>query len=541
MRTPTKIHTPPFIQTGRLAPTKTKLILLISSLALLLCGAAQAQSVRPQRIPNSKRYSDKGMHPATGRSGSASLTVRALLGKDGKTDVEMTTGTLDSQQTPPGHIRKAQLKPLNQDGDAIYARNYTGLNGGGYFATQVNDLHRLQQVQAQVNIDGIDARRTSVVTVVETVKKRPDLALSDLSPATGLLGTPVNITVVARELNGDVSAYADCVLYADGEEIDRAHGIFVDAGGVVTVAFTHVFTTTGAKQIRAELVNVTPGDWDAANNSVSGTLNIIQPNDTLNYQASIYDEETTYTSQTTHQDGSNDPTNGYLMSFGNDTSTSIARQSAQLNGYTRHYSSFPYHVTVNESSGDASLLAADLDVAADSTFNLDFGFFTYAVSTGFATDPTQNTRVYVSNILIDFGGSSYVETDVSYQRDAGSVTYQSSGYDKYWYLDNGVRRDLDDYTYNNSGGSTDGTRLAIGPQYTIFVSLTSGDASPQVFSAAPTMDVAAVGSSFVLPQTCSNFRFPDPPATVFFFGSDCEQTGFSSVVKSGSKFFSGAP
>jgi hypothetical protein len=482
------------------------------------------------------------MHPATGRSGSASLTARALLNKDGKTDIELTTGALDSTQTPPGNIKKAQLKPLNEDGNALYARNYNGLSGGGYFATQVSDLHRLQQVQAQANIDGIDGRRTSVVTVVETVKKRPDLSVSDLSPSTGLLGTPVNILVVVKELNGDVGAVADCVLSADGQEIDRAHGIFVDAGGVVTVAFTHVFTTAGLKQIKVELANIKPGDWDAANNSVTGTLNIVQPNDTLNYQASIYDEESTYTSQTSHQDGSNDPNGGYLSSSSNETSTQFASQTAQFDGYARHYSSFPYHVTVNESSGDASLLAADLDVPSDTSFNLDFGSFTYAVSTGFAADPTQNVRVYVSNILISFGGGdSFVETDISYQRDAGSVTYQSSGYAKYWYLSSGVRHDVDDYTYNSTGGGGSGTRLAVGAQYTIFVSLTSGDTPAQVFSASPTMDVVASSGAFTSPQTCSSWRFPDPPATVFTSGSDCEQSGFTVITKSGSKFFSGAP
>src|ERR687886_486694 len=56
---------------------------------LALFGIARGQTVnttpRPQLVPNGRRYLERGLKPATGRSGSASLTARALLGKDGAT------------------------------------------------------------------------------------------------------------------------------------------------------------------------------------------------------------------------------------------------------------------------------------------------------------------------------------------------------------------------------------------------------------------------------------------------------------------------
>src|SRR5918998_666084 len=121
-------------------PAPPSLLAFLTLLALF--GAARGQTVdtasRPQLVPNGRRYQERGLKPATGRSGSASLTARALLGKDGATTVEMTTGGLDGGGAQPGNINKAKLKPLDENGEAPYARNYTGLQGG-YFQTTVND------------------------------------------------------------------------------------------------------------------------------------------------------------------------------------------------------------------------------------------------------------------------------------------------------------------------------------------------------------------------------------------------------------------
>jgi hypothetical protein len=521
-------------------------MLLFVALFALLGGAVHAQTsnnhTKPTPISNTKRYADKGLHPATGRSGSATLTVRALLGKDGKTDVEMTTGSLDSPQTAPGNIKKAQLKPLDQDGNALYARNYNGLTGGGYFKVTVNDLHHFQQVQAQTNIDGIDARRTNVVTVVETVKKRPDLTLSNLKPAAGLVATPVVISVLVRELNGDLGATANCVLYVDGTEVDRANNVFVDAGDAVTVAFTQVFTSPGTKHIEVKLENVSPGDYDTTNNTLAGDLIIVQPNDSLNYNASFRDETNTLSSKEDHSTGWTDPQSGWQSSYGNENTGESATQSVSLNGYAPHYSSFPYQFSVSETSDTATSPFSDtLTVDQSGGFSLDFGLFHYVTGSGFAADDSQNVRVFVSNVLIKFNETPQLtETNVQYERFAGTVTYHSSSYSKYWYLSSGVRYDDYDYTFNNVGTTGSGTRLSVGSQFGLSLVLTSGDDPTQVFSATPTMDITTSSSGFISPQSCVAWRFPDPPATIYYFGSDCDQFSFNSVVKSGFASFNGA-
>src|SRR5215211_6775384 len=79
-----------------------------SALLLALCGLvfvafpvtsfSQTSNTisKPQLIPNARRYKESSLKPANGRSGSASLTGRALLDKDGVTTIEMSTGQLDT-------------------------------------------------------------------------------------------------------------------------------------------------------------------------------------------------------------------------------------------------------------------------------------------------------------------------------------------------------------------------------------------------------------------------------------------------------------
>ena len=68
------------------------------------------------------------------------------------------------------------------------------------------------------------------------------------------------------ELSGSHGATGDCVLYVDRVIVDRAPGIFVDAGDVVSCAFTYTFPTPGRHTVQVRLANVTPADANTANN-----------------------------------------------------------------------------------------------------------------------------------------------------------------------------------------------------------------------------------------------------------------------------------
>lgn len=263
-------------------PTPTSPVAAVRGGKLSISAAGAAN-----RHPNSVKYRDAGAKPATGRSGSASLEVRALLGMDGGVTLEATTGSLEAG-THPGNISKTQVKILAGAGAT---NNYNNLNGGGYWTTTFQGLTHGDGIQVQANVRGIDPRRTDVVTVLAHVARRPDLTVSSLTgPAEAPASTPVTFVATIAELNGDVGARTNCVISVDGTDVDHADGIWVDAGDNVSCMFTHAFPTTGTHNVSVSLTGVTPGDWNLANNAASTSISIHDVGTPISYgQAYAYD------------------------------------------------------------------------------------------------------------------------------------------------------------------------------------------------------------------------------------------------------------
>jgi hypothetical protein len=247
---------------------------LMHRAAAILAGCLLATGALAERphIPNSVKYKDSSIPTAHGRSGSASIEARALLGKDGLTVIDVTTGSLDGGAAP-GSLEKVQVK-IPTGGDPI-TLNYNGLAGGGRFSTTVEEAMRGDTLGLQASVTGIDPNRTDVVSVAETVKLRPDLAVLNVMAAPhALVGMPASIAATVIERNGDIGARADCVLYANDVELRRAAGIWVDAGGTVTCSFSATFDAAGQQQLRVAVEQVSPGDYDSANNSGSAQTQV---------------------------------------------------------------------------------------------------------------------------------------------------------------------------------------------------------------------------------------------------------------------------
>jgi len=247
----------------------------ITRAAAILAGsllASGALAERP-RIPNEVKYKDSSIANARGRSGSASIEARALLGKDGRTVIDVTTGSLDGTTAAPGNIERVQVK-IPTGGDPI-TLNHNHLTGGGTFSTTVEDAFHGDTLSLQAWVTGIDPNRTDVVSVDEVVKLRPDLAVLSVSAVPhALIGMPASVAATVVEKNGEVGARGDCVLYADNVEVRRAPGIWVDAGGTVTCSFMTTFDTAGPRQLRVAVEQVSPGDYDTANNSAAGQTHV---------------------------------------------------------------------------------------------------------------------------------------------------------------------------------------------------------------------------------------------------------------------------
>ncbi|HEY0157083.1 MAG TPA: hypothetical protein VGF28_07305 [Thermoanaerobaculia bacterium] len=225
---------------------------LAAAITLLLPSTLDAA---PTFKPNSIKYSDRGLPNATGRAGGASMEARALLGKDGRTDLEVTAS---------GTLRKVQLKAAGE------TSNFHDV-GSRRFRTTLERLIRHDKLQVQTNVDA--GKRTGVITVQEQVKLRPDVAVDQLLlPAQAAPGVPTNITANIRELNGDVGARANCVLRVNGTTVDQASSIWVDAGSTVNCAFLYTFPKAGTWNVAVDVTGVAPADWDTANNSKAGSV-----------------------------------------------------------------------------------------------------------------------------------------------------------------------------------------------------------------------------------------------------------------------------
>jgi len=245
--------------------------------------ASMMSPVVARSHPNSEKYRDSGFQPATGRSGSASVSTRALLDKAGTTDVEVTTGTFDSGPAP-GALRMVQVKALTPSGNLAFTDNHTGLSAGATATFSYTTLPHGTSLQVQSTVVGSDGSRTDVVTLATAVYFRPDLVASRLNaPAQAPIGAAVNLQGVILERNGEVGARADCVLYVDGAAADRATGIWVDAGGMVACAMTHIFTEARTYSLELRVEGVRPRDFDETNNSTTTSIAIVAPSDFAAY------------------------------------------------------------------------------------------------------------------------------------------------------------------------------------------------------------------------------------------------------------------
>lgn len=462
-------------------------------------GGILSRSGQPQLIANSVKYSDHGAKPTTGRSGTATLTARALLGRDGTTALEVTTGILDSATPAPGTLARVQVKQFDSDGDHLATIVHNNLPGGGYAAFAYSGLGRGAKLAVLGNVRDIDPSRTDVVTLTGTVHWRPDLRVELHAAGRAAVGTPVNISAVVAEGNGDVGARGDCVLHVDGAEVDRADGIWVDAGDVVTCAFTHIFETVGTKQLRVEVAGVVPGDFDLGNNSANGSVQVMDPaaEKFSYYYAAVWD----YTERSLLRD-----TNlwrgitGVNSDSWSEMETDAEVQESLIEAWIPRAVSFPLdQIQLSLATNGATFFSATLSELAVNELQPVFGpdCLSRSVSGG--------SYLYVCT----FGNAENGATFVRYAWYAGEVTYQGRSYTRIWYSYGAPE---EEYYSQNSGTNLNGEQLVtIGPDYTFSIAVVDVD---RTFSLSQTVAVGAPVHSIhtAFPPTgewCSVSYYPE--------------------------------
>ena len=477
---------------------------------------ADARANSPERISNTTPYRVSKQPVARGRSGNATLTMRALQRKTGETDVELASGELDTNGAPAGNISHALIATTDSSGRRQMVKEYPNPeSNGGHLAYTYSGLPRGQALQVVAHIVDIDGTRTDVVSAASTVKLRPDLFVQRISaPSKTVPGTPVVVSATIAELNQDVGARAACVLSVDGIEVDRADGIWVDAGGLVSCAFTHTFETAGTKSVSVRTVNVIPSDYDGENNLATTSIVVrdIEPFDY--YELSVASEETRRGSNIQDWSTRNDGSIVYGRDYALNSLVTQLEQAIDYYAEVRHWFDLgATQVSVTESTDGTVVRSFYLD---EITSELGGCVWRYA-----GTDPA--VRLYICQHTLS--------TELFYVHLAGEVTYFSVGYDVQWHrAADGTTTTDSSYSWNGSETTRTGTPMRWGSTYTVDVVLTEPDA---IYQGPLTVPLRTETISNNTPWAC--FEYSDEWGSERFCGDSTDEriliAGFAAVRK----------
>ena len=262
---------------------------VITAIALLLPIGATGASAAPlkpaQKHAMAEKYSDRSAKPAHGRAGTAQLSARALLDRDGRARIELSTGDFDGGSAT-GTLEKVQVKVFA--GDKLAATdNYSPL-GSATASIDYASLARGQRVALQANVKGSGRGRTEVVSLDTTVMRRPDVAAVELAVPDQVPSRSTRpVTAVIEERNGDVGARFNCQLFVNDVPQATIAGAWVDAGSRVACRFMVNFAAAGEARVSVRVSGMAPTDDDAANDVATAIVDVVaQPFDSA--QANWY-------------------------------------------------------------------------------------------------------------------------------------------------------------------------------------------------------------------------------------------------------------
>lgn len=446
--------------------------------------------------PNHQRYRDRGGHPRSGRSGSATATAQLLVNAAGRATLVVTSYRATDLQTPAGLLAKVQLKCFAGRERVFIDLDFHDLSVNPFTAV-VRGVAPGTACVVQAHVRGIDGRRTDVVTVTLRAQRSPDLAVTDLiAPVSVVVGAPTVVSATVAELNGDVGAQADCVLDVDGVEADRASGIWVDAGDLVSCAFTATFGAVGTRELRVRVVDVTPADFDPTNNAAMGSVQVLAVSAVVGAPGVSYGADVNDLTFTVADSFSTRwtfvPSGQLLLEVRSDHDSSGRMQTALFSATIAVPVSFPLaRIELSQASGGRLLHTARWDgLAADPGGSSGASCVVRGIGTG--------VEFYLCSEASGF-------TAITYLRQAGTVTYSSTGYDKTW---NGAS--YDENTYVTNGTGTVGTVSPLGPTYTFDVRVTDG---ATVYDVGAVVPLGPVSISDVTPRQCSTVQFTIAPDT----------------------------
>ena len=438
----------------------------IAAAALTIAGSAGLASAGPARIPNKQPYHVTATATATGRTGSAMMSARALIDRDRQARLEVVTG--DFETPPIGSLTKLQVKGYDGNGNLVLTNNYGPLSTSS-ISLPLASLSRGQALEIQGNIRNVDNTRTDVVSVTAVGKLRPDLAVVTIdAPPNAPAGMPVHVTATIAELNHDTGARATCVLSVDDTPVDRAAGIWVDAGDSVSCAFSRIFASGGFHRVRVSATDVNPGDWDTSNNAADAAISIVTATDTFDFgSASVSSSHRRYRSHDTGylRQGSDN----FVMAWDNLNDQFEDTDGAQYHAYIDHtFVAFPLtQIVVSQWSDDTLIHAGVFNTVAATSSGPN-------LSCALVVDDSADQAAHVEVCASDGGPGGNRITSITYGRFAGTVTYFASQYQAAWYESPDGVVPVYEYSFNHSQGQSVGTARGVGDTYRFEVTLITG-------------------------------------------------------------------
>lgn len=506
----------------------------------LLRHSASSGARGPTRFANTIKYRDNGKKNARGFAGAASLEVRGLLGMDGNTTLDVATGTIDNPDASR-LLNRIQVKQYALNGALQATTNYKDLSSSTYQTTLVGRV-RGSKLGVQGTVVGVDGKHSDVISATETVKLRPDVSVDRIiAPAQSPVATPLQISALISENNGDVGARTDCVLAVDGVDVGRGKGIWVDAGRSVSCVFNHTFETKGAKQLTVRAISVNPGDWNPANNRVTQAITIYVPTDVVWFGSygAIRDWVGTRLRE------------GFYIQTDNGARTDY-RELLNL----RHYDTWSVNIggTVPAMTSPVSFSLHDeidgqlltdfqFDAATATSFEFggtyedpDFGTITYH---GECTDQARLEQIVYEGVAVNVSpafvricsqvqsnGSGPIpglsRTDFNYGTNAGDVSYYTEDYQNF--DDNDPNTPDQTYSFNGDVNYTYGN-LTFGNNYS-FVFRLSGAEQTQ-WTSSGTINATSFQNIVSMPYHCDDFD------AGFYTGRECQSGEYRQTTIGG--------
>ena len=230
---------------------------------------------------------------AHGKVEPYSMSVTALKGSE-TTDVCVTFTTDDAEFPVPDLIKKLKIKVRNQDGDAVYVRNYFDVPiSGNQACIAVPDLYPLMSVEIHALLKKSKKVDTEVLRASTTVLFRPDLTIEQVNaPDQTGPDVPFSVSVLVQENKFQTSATAVVSLYDGETQLATVPGVLVNAGGQSSVIFSGiVLSETGTHDLTARISDSVPGEYDVTNNDYQFSILVSSSVQEVPFTLSYYYEK----------------------------------------------------------------------------------------------------------------------------------------------------------------------------------------------------------------------------------------------------------